>query len=156
MQYKSVLIAVKDIEQSKLFYHDVLGLNVVSDFGANVLLTGGLSLQTLDSWQNFICTESRQIVFGHCAGELYFEEEHLDHFAAELDARSDIIYVHKLLTHRWGQRVIRFYDPDKNIIEVAESLKAVAERFKAQGLSVQETAACMDVSVDFVKACLSE
>ena len=35
MKYTGTLIAVKDIEKSKQFYHDVLGLDVVADFGAN-------------------------------------------------------------------------------------------------------------------------
>ena len=38
MKFRSTLIAVKDIDISKQFYHDVLGLNVVADFGANVTL----------------------------------------------------------------------------------------------------------------------
>ena len=47
MKYMSTLISVKDMENSKKFYHDVLGLNVVADFGANVTLDGGVVLQTL-------------------------------------------------------------------------------------------------------------
>lgn len=43
MRYTSTLIAVSDIEKSKKFYHDVLGLDVIADFGANVTLTGPLS-----------------------------------------------------------------------------------------------------------------
>ena len=43
MRYTSTLIAVSDIEKSKQFYHDVLGLDVIADFGANVTLTGPLS-----------------------------------------------------------------------------------------------------------------
>ncbi len=27
-------------------------------------------------------------------------------------------YVNRLMTHSWGQKVIRFYDPDGNLIEV--------------------------------------
>lgn len=42
MKYMSTLISVKDMENSKKFYHDVLGLNVVADFGANVTLDGGV------------------------------------------------------------------------------------------------------------------
>ena len=30
----------------------------------------------------------------------------------------DIEYVNRLMTHSWGQRVIRFYDLDGNLIEV--------------------------------------
>ena len=36
MKYSCSLIAVSDMEKSKQFYHDVLGMNVVADFGANV------------------------------------------------------------------------------------------------------------------------
>ena len=43
-----------DMEKSKQFYHDVLGMEVAANFGANVTLTGGLVLQTLETWQSFI------------------------------------------------------------------------------------------------------
>ena len=54
MKFKNPLIAVKDIEKSKAFYKEVLGLRTVSDFGANAVLTGGLALQTEESWKSFI------------------------------------------------------------------------------------------------------
>ena len=41
MRYTSTLIAVSDIEKSKEFYHDVLGLDVIADFGANNNKTEG-------------------------------------------------------------------------------------------------------------------
>lgn len=51
MKYAGNLIAVKDMEISKRFYHNVLGLKVAADFGANVMLEGGIFLQTLDTWK---------------------------------------------------------------------------------------------------------
>ena len=30
----------------------------------------------------------------------------------------EIKYVNKLMTHSWGKQVVRFYDPDGNLIEV--------------------------------------
>ena len=68
----------------------------------------------------------------------------------------DICYVHPLFEHRWGQRVIRFYDPDKHIIEVGDKLDAVILRFMKQGLSAEETAIRMDIPVDIVTACLEK
>ena len=56
MKYTGTLIAVKDMEKSKQFYHDVLGMEVAAHFGTNVTLTGGLVLQTLETWQSFIHT----------------------------------------------------------------------------------------------------
>ena len=30
----------------------------------------------------------------------------------------EVQYVNRPMTHSWGQRVVRFYDPDGNLIEV--------------------------------------
>ena len=153
MKYTSTLIAVKDMNTSKQFYHDVLGLNVVADFGANVTLDGGVVLQTLDTWKSLICTD--RITLPNNAGELYFEENDMDTFCKHLKT-FDICYVHELFEHRWGQRVVRFYDPDKHIIEVGETLDAVVLRFMKQGLSAEETACRMDIPLDFVLSCLDQ
>lgn len=153
MKFTGTLIAVKDIEASKRFYNDVLGLNVVADFGANVTLEGGVVLQTLETWRQFIRTDD--VVFQNNAGELYFEEDNLDAFCEHLKS-FNICYVHELQEHPWGQRVIRFYDLDKHIIEVAEKLETVIFRFMKQGLSAEETAARMNIPVDFVKSCLNK
>jgi hypothetical protein len=59
-----------------------------------------------------------------------------------------------VIEHPWGQRVIRFYDPDRHIIEVGENMKMVVRRFLQRGLSIDETAVRMDVPVDYVKSCL--
>ncbi len=36
-----------------------------------------------------------------------------------------IEYVNKLMTHSWGQRVVRFYDLDGNLIEVGTPMRNV-------------------------------
>ena len=153
MKYISTLIAVSDMKKSKQFYHDVLGMKVVADFGANVTLDGGLVMQTMDTWKSFIRTD--KVVLPNNAGELYFEEEDLDAFLENLK-QFDICYVHPLFEHRWGQRVVRFYDPDRHIIEVGEKLNMVILRFMEQGLSAEETAIRMDIPLDFVTACLDK
>lgn len=153
MKYISTLIAVSDMKKSKQFYHDVLGMKVVADFGANVTLDGGLVMQTMDTWKSFIRTD--KVLLPNNAGELYFEEEDLDAFLENLK-QFDICYVHPLFEHRWGQRVVRFYDPDKHIIEVGEKLNTVILRFMEQGLSAEETAIRMDIPLDFVTACLEK
>ena len=122
MKYTSTLIAVKDIEKSKQFYYDVLGLDVISDFGANVTLAGGIALQTIDTWKDFIHKRSNEVVFQNNAVELYFEEDDIDTFVSRLSTFKDLEYIHPLFEHPWGQRVVRFYDPDKHIVEVGENL----------------------------------
>jgi catechol 2,3-dioxygenase-like lactoylglutathione lyase family enzyme len=143
------------MESSKRFYRTVLGLEVVADFGANVTLTGGISLQTADTWAKLIRRETGEIVFRNLAAELYFEEDRIDDFAAKLAAVPDLAYVHPLLEHPWGQRAVRFYDPDGHIIEVGENMAVVVRRFLDNGLSIRETAARMDVPEAYVRSCLA-
>lgn len=151
MRYVTTLIAVSDMEKSKKFYHDVLGLDVIADFGANVTLTGNISLQTLDTWKDFIHKDKSHIIFKNNASELYFEENNMDEFIKKLDTFENIEYVHRLFEHNWGQRVVRFYDLDKHIIEVGENMSAVAKRFLNSGLSKEEIAMRMDVAVEYVE-----
>lgn len=149
--YKGTLIAVKNIEESKKFYHDILDMNVTGDVGANIQLDGGLFLQTLDTWSSFI--NNKEVNLKNNAGELYFEVSDIDGFYKKLQA-ANIEYVHELLEHNWGQRIVRFYDPDHHIIEVAEDISMVVKRFFQNGMTVEQVAERMDVPVDYVKGCL--
>ncbi|GHU66198.1 glyoxalase [Clostridia bacterium] len=136
------LFVVKDMERSKAFYKKYLGLEVEVDWGANVTLTGGgIALQTLETWEKFI--GGLDVSFRGNTSELAFEEENFDDFLRNLD---ELELVHPLVEHSWGQRVVRFYDPDGHIIEVGEKMKSVVERFQASGMSIDEIAKKMDVS----------
>ncbi|MBQ4134253.1 MAG: glyoxalase [Methanocorpusculum sp.] len=150
MNLKSSLLVVKDMDAAKAFYAEVLGLSVEQDFGANVTLTGGLSLQTEASWKEFLSAD--EVSFGGCDAEIYFEEDNYDAFLKRLSALSNICYVHPPLEHRWGQRVCRIYDLDKHIIEIAEPLSAVIRRFAGEGMSDTEIAERMDIPLDMVTA----
>lgn len=152
MELKNPLLAVADMERSLAFYEDVLGLRVILDFGANKTLTGGLCLQTLETWRNFLGTD--RVAFGGNDAEVYFEEDQFDAFAERLKALN-IHYVHPAKEHPWGQRVVRFYDPDRHIIEVGENMSAVCRRFRDSGLTPEQTAERMDVPVDYVRECLA-
>lgn len=152
MELKNPLLAVADMERSLAFYETVLGLRVILDFGANKALTGGLCLQTLDTWRDFLGTD--QIAFGGNDAEVYFEEDSFDAFAERLNTLN-VQCVHPVKEHPWGQRVVRFYDPDRHIIEVGENMAAVCRRFRDAGLTPEQTAERMDVPVDYVRECLA-
>ena len=114
MELKNPMLVVTDIDKTIAFYKNVLGLQVDMDFGANKVLTGGLALQTLDTYREFIGTDD--ISFGGNHFEIYFEEDEFDKFANNL-RNCNIQYVHPVKEHAWGQRVVRFYDPDRHIYE---------------------------------------
>ena len=151
MELKNPLLAVADMERALAFYENVLGLQVVLDFGANKTLTGGLCLQTLESWRDFIGTET--VAFGGNDGEIYFEEERFDDLPRKLETL-DLCYVHPVREHAWGQRAVRFYDPDRHIIEVGEAMTAVCRRFLDSGMTPEQAAARMDVPEDYVRECV--
>lgn len=150
MKLKNPMLVVTDIDKSVEFYNKVLGLRVVADFGANKTLTGGLSLQTAETYKEFI--ENDNITFGGNSFEIYFEEDDFDRFLERLE-NCDIEYVHPVKEHSWGQRAVRFYDPDRHIIEVGENLKSVCRRFLDSGMTPEQVAERMDVPLKFVNIC---
>ena len=151
MKIKNPMLIVTDIDKSVEFYKKVLGLRVIMDFGVNKTLTGGLALQSLESWQEFI--ETDDVVFGGNSSEVYFEEENFEIFTDKLK-KCAVEYVHPVKEHSWGQRVVRFYDPDKHIIEVGENIKTVCKRFLDNGMTPEQVAERMNVPMKFVNACM--
>ena len=116
MKLKNVLLVTRDIERAKTFYHDVFGLEMLVDHDGNMILSEGLVLQDAKIWGDFT---GRQIIPRNNACELYFEEADLEGFVKKLESLyPQIEYVNRLMTHSWGQQVVRFYDLDGNLIEV--------------------------------------
>ena len=150
MKLKNPMLVVTDIDKSVEFYNKVLGLRVIADFGANKTLSGGLSLQTAETYREFI--ENDNITFGGNSFEIYFEEDDFDRFLDSLE-NCGIEYVHPVKEHSWGQRAVRFYDPDRHIIEVGENLKSVCRRFLDSGMTPEQVAERMDVPLKFVNIC---
>lgn len=116
MKLKSILIVVRDIEKSKQFYHDLFGLDVVLDNDGNMILTEGLVLQDKKIWEKFL---GQEIIPRNNSCEIYFEERNIDSFIEKLERLyPSIQYVNRLMEYSWGQKVVRFYDLDGNLIEV--------------------------------------
>lgn len=153
MRFESPVLVVKDIDKSLKFYEEILGLEVVMDLGANKTLTGGLALQTAATYKEFIGRDD--LSFGGNNFEIYFEEDNFDAFIQKLK-KYDIEFVHPVIEHSWGQRVIRLYDPDRHIIEVGENMAVVCRRFLKRGMTTQEIAERMDVPIAYVEDTLKQ
>ena len=116
MKLKNFLIVVKDIEKSRRFYEDLFGLEMLVDNDGNMVLSEGLALQEKKYWKEFL---GKDIIPESNSCELYFEEADIEGFIKKLESMyPEVKYVNRLMTHSWGQKVIRFYDPDGNLIEV--------------------------------------
>ena len=149
IEFQSAVVFVKDIEAARRFYEDVLEQALEFDFGPSVSYVGGLAL-----WQ---IEHAREIVFGESSGEvgqgeleLYFETDDMDAVMQRLtDAGVEL--VHPLREQPWGQRVVRFYDLDKHIVEVGEPIPVFVSRFLAQGMSVEEASERTSVPLEVVQ-----
>ena len=149
MRYCGTLIAVSDMHKAKQFYENVMEQKVLMDLGVHVAFEGGVSLQS-----NYpeLVGEDLQMRERPNNFQLYFEVEDLDFWQGKIEGTEGIDFIHKVKEYPWGQRVMRFYDYDSYIIEVAESMESVAKRFLAQGLSVEETAERTMYPVEFVRS----
>lgn len=116
MKFKGILIVVKDCNKALKFYQDMFGFELIRDHDGNMELSGNLYLQEEKYWERFT---GRRVIPQSNQTELYFEESEIDSFVKKLETLyPDTEYVNHLMTHSWGQRVVRFYDPDGNLIEV--------------------------------------
>ena len=126
MKLKYILLVVVDLKKSVAVYEELCGLRVITDNDGNIIMTEGLCLQDRRIGESFI--DQSVNYRGHDA-ELYFVEDDIEGFQKKLEQCSfEIEYVNRLMTHSWGQRVIRIYDPDHHVIEIGESLEAVQKR----------------------------
>ena len=116
MKFKGTLIVVKDCKSTLKFYQDLFGFELIQDNNGNMELSNGLFLQESKYWEKF--TE-KEIIPQNNSTELYFVESDIEGFVQKLEnLYPETVYVNHLMTHSWGQKVVRFYDPDGNLIEV--------------------------------------
>jgi len=158
MKFHSPMIIVSDIEKSKQFYTEVLKGIVTVDLGTYVIMDG-FSMMTRETWNEQI-NDSR--ISDKNAGhdfELYFEEKRFDEFIAELQNNTKCKKIQPLtpLTEApWGQRTIRFLDPDGYAIEVSEPMEEVVLKLIASGMTIQEASQKSMMPVEFVQNCIDE
>ena len=124
MRLKNVLIVVNDMDRAIRFYKEIFGLQVILDQDGNVIMSEGLVLQDAKIWQQFL---DKELIPKNNMSELYFEEPDMEGFVKKLkESDFEIEFVNKLMTHSWGQKVVRFYDPDGNLIEVGTPMSQEA------------------------------
>ena len=146
MKYTCVVISVANINAARRFYQDLFGLEVYQDYGKNIAFTCGLALKQDFDW--LVNLPKEKIIKKSNNAEIVFEEQDFDGFLNKLKAYSNIEYLGEVIEHSWGQRVIRFYDPDGHVIEVGEDMKMVIQRFLNAGMTMEEVSVKMDASVE--------
>ena len=149
LKFKCPLLVVSDMENAITFYEEVIGDRVAFDFGENVQFEGGFALQEIEKWMEMIHTDDVRSKSNDA--ELYFEEKDFDKFLEYLKEFPEIQYVHPVEEAPWGQRIVRFYDPDFHIIEVGEPMDAVIKRLFDSGMTVEQVSEKSQYPIEYVK-----
>ncbi len=149
MKFVCPLIVVEDIKKSREFYENVLGQTVKLDFGENITFKGDFAIHQKSHFQSLI--NNAAVSLKSNSFELYFEDESLDELEATLKDLT-MEFVHEIREQPWKQRVLRFYDYDKNLIEVGEPMQFVAYRLSLEGYSLDDIVTITYLSQEMVQA----
>jgi len=135
----STALFVKDIEASKKFYSEILGLSIQLDFGKNVIYSCGFAVWEIQNSHVIPSILGTNNISDNRINrfELYFETETLQKDFEHLK-RNNIVFLNEIHEEPWGQRTIRFFDPDKHLIEIGESMQQFITRFHVQGMTIEE------------------
>jgi lactoylglutathione lyase len=141
VKYQSAVLFVRDIAAAKRFYMDLLGMEIDLDFGTNVGLKGGLTLWQLDPGQVLPRRLGMEATLDRKTNrfELYFEATDTGAVLAKLKA-SGAEFLHEMEEEPYGQITMRVFDPDRHLIEIGETMKAMVRRMHAGGLTPEQVA----------------
>lgn len=115
-EFENVLIIVDNIDESIDFYEELFGLRVITRLEGNVIMSEGLVLQDVDVWYD--STEIPTTPHNNMT-ELYFEDNDIEGIIEKLESGKYVVsYVTELMELEGGQKLVRFYDPSGNLIEV--------------------------------------
>ena len=141
------LITVTDMKKSRDFYENILGQKVEFDFGENISF-GSFAIHLRSHFKTLI--DNKDIIAGENNFELYFEYDNVEQIAEKLKTEK-VEFVHELREEPWKHLVVRFYDPDKNIIEIGESKEHLIFRLYQQNHPIDEIAKMTGLDKEFIE-----
>jgi len=155
--FHSTTAFVKSIAEAKKFYTEVLGQVISHDFGQNVIFASGITLWEIRPG-HIIHRDPGQASLGEnrCNRfEFYFETEDIERTYERLK-ENGVEFLHGLHEEPWGQRTVRFFDPDRHLIEVGETLKTFVGRLAGQGRTAEQIMAKTSIPLETVRQLLGE
>jgi predicted enzyme related to lactoylglutathione lyase len=121
--FYNTIVFVKDIKVSKAFYQSVIGLKIEKEFETIVFFENHFVIHERNSIIRTVF--DRKPLLRNKQGRknilIYFETDNIESaFQQVVNNHSKMI--HPIKKQEWGQKVFRFYDPDKHIIEIGEAM----------------------------------
>lgn len=153
MKFICPLVTVSDMKKSREFYEKVLNQKVILDFGENITFQGDFSIHLNTHFEGLL--GNKEIKHGGNNFELYFENDNIDEVESKLKEHG-VEFIHPAREEPWKQKVVRFYDPDKNIIEIGESMEYVAYKLFTREMPIEEISKTTYMPVEFVKSSIEK
>lgn len=147
MKFICPLIVVEDIKKSRYLYEKILGQVVKMDFGENITFDGDFAIHQKKHFRGLI--NNAPISAKSNNFELYFEDDDLEKILATLKSNG-FEFVHEIIEQPWRQKVLRFYDYDKNLIEIGECMEHLASRLFKEGYPVDEISTITYMTEEFI------
>lgn len=154
------VLFVKDALRSRDFYAGVLGLTEIMNNGdLNFAFREGVAIWQIlpgnripEKFGMDRITDSRVAP----RFEICFETESLDDVYKKVKEYG-VNFLHEINTEAWGQRTIRFLDPDGHLIEVGEAMRIFLRRvWEESDRDLAVTAERTFTSVEYLKNILWE
>ncbi|MHC1776606.1 MAG: VOC family protein [Lentimicrobium sp.] len=148
--FHSTVIITEEFEQMKLFYYEILQQKIEFDFGNCIGFKNGLSLWKLKEEYPISIKLGRTFdKSGNKNLEICFETDDFESVVENLK-KYRLNYLHEETEELWGQKTIRFYDPENNLVEIGETIPCFVKRFRNQGLSLAEVSKRTSVPIEIV------
>ena len=147
IKYICPLITVSDIKRSRDFYENILGQKVKFDFGESITFHGDFAIHLQSHFKKLI--DNKEIIQGGNNFELYFECDNLEKIVGLL-YKNHVAFIHEIREQPWKQKVVRFYDPDRNIVEIGESLEFLSYRLNNEGMSTEQISETTGMTIEFI------
>jgi catechol 2,3-dioxygenase-like lactoylglutathione lyase family enzyme len=113
----SSILLTKDMERAIRFYRDVMGLELQKQF------------ETVAFFQDGLVIHDDAVYLGYIGGSdpsargfravYYYIASDIDEMYRSLEEKK-VDFIHGLEAQSWGEKCVRFYDPDGNVIEIGD------------------------------------
>lgn len=152
--FSSSVLITENFTTMKNFYTSVLKQEITLDFTTCVTFKDGFTIWQLGA--DYPIAKKLGYTYstsGNKNLELCFETEYFDEGVQALDAYR-VTYLHHIEEECWGQKTVRFYDPDNNLVELGESIPCFVSRMYDEGMSVEAVVAKTGISEEMVRGIL--
>lgn len=156
IKFHSTVIMTEEFEMMKSFYQNILQQKIEFDFGNCIGFKNGLSLWKLKN--DYPIAKKLGRTFdksGNMNLEFCFETDDFELVVENLKMYK-LNYLHEETEELWGQKTVRFFDPENNLVEIGETIPCFVKRFQNQGMNAEEIAQKTSVPIEMVRAICQE